>query len=212
VHPQLEIPVLTETIGDLCDIVARVLHEACKVSPSQETTEDKSIDHDAQTLKWVSALQIESKLYYARSGTKFVPDLEPEVANRALRTNTLLSDALVPLAVYLDQIGRFEVQDQVFVPSYNGNDFSYGRLTDRRNNCRLYFSTLQDPPQIGVRTAFRDHEGRVMYDYIIDEGRSQAALDSSTAACPPQHTNGLQGGPAVLICRARLLRAPAHPW
>lgn len=103
------------------------------------------------------------------------------MASRALRTNTLLSDALVPLAVYLDQIGRFEVQDQVFVPSYNGHDFSYGRLTDRRNNCRLYFSTLQDPPQVGVRTGFRDHQGKIMYAHIISEDLTQAALNAEIA-------------------------------
>lgn len=181
VRPQLEFPIYTDTIGELCDDVAMVLHEACKVPPSSEVPEDKVIDYDAETLKWVSALQIESKLYYARSGTNFIPELEPEVANRALRTNTLLSDALVPLAVYLDQIGRFDVQDQLFVPAFCGCDFSYGRLADRRNNSRLHFSTLQDPPQVGVRTNFRDQYGKVMYAHIPDVANAQHAIQEGIA-------------------------------
>jgi hypothetical protein len=50
-------------------MIAEVLHCACKVPPAFETA-DEHTDLDAEALKWVSALQIESKFYHAQSGTE----------------------------------------------------------------------------------------------------------------------------------------------
>lgn len=147
VMPTLEVPIATEVAAELCVKTATVLHSICKLPPSSQTPIGVNpVTYDAETLRNVTALQIESKIYHAREGSTFVPDLQ--IAERAERTAKLFEKAVSPLSVYIDQIGQFNVDGQTFVPTYAGNGHD------------LLFD--QEVEVIGPRMLSRDHLGRVV--------------------------------------------------
>lgn len=150
------------SVGLLATLVAETLHYACKIPPPFEEGDDATIEFDVETLMWVTALQLEAKVYFARSGTQY-PDTNLEVCDRVRRTAQLLPRALTPLAVVIDQIGRFLFQEQMFIPVPNGvDDFLYAQLNDVNNAARLQVRSLIHEPQIGTLTTFRDHLGRAL--------------------------------------------------
>lgn len=163
IRPQIKIPVSLASAGALATLVAEVMHHACKIPPPAEEEEDAVIAFDDETLKWVTALQLEAKIYFARAGTQY-PEVNLEVCDRVRRTVQLLPRALTPLAVFIDQIGRFILQEQMFIPVPNDvDDFIYGLLFNSDNASRVHFRSLMHVPQSGIRTSFTGPTGRPMY-------------------------------------------------
>lgn len=169
VAPQLEVKINTDCFGILCDYVAELLYSACKLSPPLADEVENAISYDAETLMWVTALQVEAKIYAARSGTQFSNDASEQLSIRVLRVNTLFPDALTPIAVILEQIGRFLIVDQMFVPGYCKEfDFSYGQLIRPDNQCRAHFPCLVSQPNVGEPTNFTGPDGRRMFARIVE--------------------------------------------
>ena len=162
IHPPKEVKINTDTVGDLCDLLAEILHGACKIPPPQASAIDETIAYDSETLMWVTALQIEAKMQRARSNSSFPPSLDVEVEMRVQRTELLLSKALAPLAIYIEQIGRFDVDGQMFIPGYSGIDFSYHRLFDSTNPCTSYIRGLTSE-QSGVMLPRYGPDGRRLF-------------------------------------------------
>lgn len=69
-------------------------------------------------------------------------------ADEVMRTDTLFADALTPMAVYIDQIGKFEVSGQTFVPRCRGHKLVYSDLTDVNNPVRSGFMCFLDGDEI----------------------------------------------------------------
>lgn len=175
--PQLQVPINTDTVSELCDLVAETLHTACKIPPSPNVPHDEdTIAYDADTLRWVSSVQIEAKMYHARAGTEFSPSTQAGVRDIAQDAPILLPEAILPLSVFIDQIGRFVLDTQIFVPSYNGvQDFGYIQLSNLTNRSRANFADLVIEAQpAGIETPLYSEGGR----------RYHAALANDEAAVP----------------------------
>jgi len=57
-------------------------------------------------------LQIEAKVFFAKSGTQFLPDLTD--SSRVKDTNVLFPTAIALMGILLDQIGRFSIGEGSF--------------------------------------------------------------------------------------------------
>lgn len=144
IKPQLEVPVSTQIIGEICDTTAEVLHTACKVPPAPGVTPQEAIQYDAETLKFATALQLEAKFFNGRKGSEYLVDVHNE--RLVQRVCNLLSDALIPISVYLDQVGRFSIDGQIFIPATSGHAFVYSKLGDIANIARDDFACFRDNP------------------------------------------------------------------
>lgn len=174
IKPQLQFNLDTLCFGPLCEFSSEILHNTCKLSPSIDVEETATIDHDAETLMWVTAMQLEAKIFAARSGTQFPIDPSEQTTLRIQRTNLLFPDALTPIAIVLDQIGRFSFNDQIFVPSMDTH-FSYRNLLFVDNTARMYFPSLQEFVPPGILTELLNPVGQRMYARIA-ENADRAAL------------------------------------
>lgn len=175
IYTHLEAPVNTDVFGYLCVHVSDVLHGACKIQGTHVDPMffDDPSAYDCETLMWVTALQVEAKMYHARAGTPFLPDSDADVFTRVSRTSIMFPDALVPLAVVLDQLGRFTCSDQVFVPAFNGRrDFSYGRVLV--NECIAHFPGFR-PENIGLFTGQMAPNGRYVVARVLHADAALAA-------------------------------------
>jgi hypothetical protein len=173
IRPPIQFPVCLTSIGNLCTLVAEVLHNACKIPPPTEEIDDSSIAFDDETLKWVTSLQLEAKIYTARVGSPFC-DTNLEKCDRVRRTIQLLPRALTPLAVCIDQIGKFLVQDQPFIPVPNGTeDFLYDQLFQENNSARVLFRAFVAEEGPGIVMNTRNHLGQRLRAVPNDGAREQ---------------------------------------
>lgn len=184
VFPPLAVHVNTDFFGHLCDYVSEILHNTCKISPAIDIQDELAIDYDAETLMWVTALQVESKLEAARLGTCFSSDMSDPVMSRVQRTNLIFPDALTPIAIGLDQLGKFSVNDQLFVPVYSDEyDFVFGLLGKERNKCGSHFSMFcSTTPAPGLRLNFLDCTGRRMFARIIEGVAPELLVQNNIAS------------------------------
>lgn len=180
IRPQILFLLDSSCFGYVCDFSAEILHSACKLSPSPDTDEQAAISYDAETLMWVTAIQIEAKIFAARTGSQYHNDPSEHKMLRVQRANLLFPDALTPLAILFDQIGRFTFNDQIFIP-HSETVFAYDCLIRPDNAARQIVPSLQvfDPP--GVQTELRNHIGQRMYARIV-ENADQATLIASGIA------------------------------
>lgn len=197
IRPQIEFPVNTDSVGYLCQQIVELLHHACKIPSAQEAAEDEVVQFDIDTLMWVTALQIEAKMQFARTGTQFLPHLNRDVGNRVDRTELLLKRALTPLAVYVDQIGRFTVQEQIFVPSISGShDFVFYCLSTLTNTCRNHFRCYKDNNPVGVRMPFQNHLGEYMRAVVNQDHLQQLIANGIALPDGSGFTPGFMATPA----------------
>lgn len=201
IHPQHEIEVDISTIVELCHDTAEVLHTACKVPPSPNT--DQAIDYDAETLLWAASLQIETKIFNARLQSNFLPDIRFE--RLATRVNKLLGNALLPITVFIDQIGKFPLNDQVFIPKISGDgDFTYTGLAQPQNPARAMIQGLANSDPVGTPTQAVGPRGGIMYVSIIP-GREIHAVAAGLVALRP---GGNQESPEDYELTADFLQNP----
>lgn len=173
IRPQVKIPVYLSHVSELIHLVCETLHYACKIPQASEASDDAIISFDEETLKWVTSLQLEAKLFNARAGTQFT-DNNIDACDRVRRTAQIMPTALTPLAVFLDQVGKFAFQEQMFIPVPNGvDDFIYYALSDETNAARENFISLMYTPQPGVRTNFNNQYGVTMLAVANADHRDQ---------------------------------------
>lgn len=168
VTPSLDVRVSTHVAIELISKTVDTLYYACKLSPPAGKTPDVGRLFDKETLFFVTAYQLEAKLYFAQTKWQrtFISD---ERDSRVRSTARLLDRSLIPMAIYIDQIGWTRASEQVFVPM---SDHHRSTLPedwfDPRNSSRLreYGAVVPD----GVINLNRvDFTGRNLGLRIVDQ-------------------------------------------
>lgn len=151
VKPVHQIIITTHLLAQVCQLTVETLLDACKV-PTQNR------QRDVETVQLAASLQLFGKMYYARANTPY----SDAMAGRqvlAERVSRHLDQCILPIAVFLDQIGCCEFNGQKFIPNeerhQDGNfyTFNYVHLRNVAVFHRDYFPFLRDQP-VDARTGF----------------------------------------------------------
>lgn len=128
IKPVQEVEISTHKLPEVAAKTVETLVNACKVPTT-------NINRDIETVQLAASLQLEAKLCSAQRNTPFATS-DSALDIRVERTCNNLQQSILPVAAYLDQIGRVEVDGQTFVPregkSENGEllSFSFKNLVD----------------------------------------------------------------------------------
>jgi hypothetical protein len=181
--PPQPVTISTHKLPEVARATVETLVSACKV-PSQD------VEHDVETVQLAASLQLGAKIRYAQQNTPFqtISPAEDTLAESVVRN---ISQSILPIAVFIDQIGKFELDGQTFVPvedvAHDGRlySFSYSNLRNCDLVDRTSYRYLSDQAFTidGQPFVLRDvidtgrvgvHGGRV-YMRVHDEAAARAA-------------------------------------
>ena len=92
--PQLQVPVDTDSLGELCEYSAETLHTACKIPPSPVVPRDEdAVAYDAETLRWVLNIELLVARQFTKKTTTLLttPNLFTIIGGTLLYTKSQIS-------------------------------------------------------------------------------------------------------------------------
>lgn len=111
VKPEQPVSVSTHKLAEVAEKTVHTLVNACKV-PSQD------VAFDVTTVQLAASLQLDAKVFLARQKSS-APIVDGEREVRVERVVRNLSTGILPIAVFLDQVGLAECDSQKFYPVTN---------------------------------------------------------------------------------------------